>query len=139
MRRAVVDASVAAKWALAEPLADVALRVRSDYELVAPSLLHAEVASALTKGVARGVLTQEEAARKMRHITRTGVEIVPDVHLCTGAVQLASTLGHSVYDCFYLHLASARHLPLITADRKLAEAARSLGGAVEVIPLEDVA
>lgn len=137
MREAVVDASVAVKWVLEEPLATQAVRAQLTYELIAPSLLHAEVASALAKSVARGHLTPDVAARKMGQIVHTDIETVPDELLCVGALDLACAIGHSVYDCFYLYLAAAERVPLITADRKLAEAAESVPG-VSVIRLEEV-
>ena len=136
MRQAVVDASVAVKWVVDEPLTAHALRARATYELLAPSLLHAEVASALTKGIARGEVEADGALRKMRGVVRTDVEIVPDEYLCVTAVQLAAELRHGVYDCFYLALAQARDVPLITADRRLAAAAKAAG--VHAVPLENV-
>ncbi len=43
------------------------------------------------------------------------------------ALQLAVRLGLSVYDACYVALALACHLPLVTADRRLAQAARTAG------------
>ena len=138
MTQAVVDASVAVKWVVEERLSAHAHRLYQTHELIAPSLLHAEVASALAKGVARGDLEPDVAARKMRRVVRSGIEVVPDEYLCVAAVQLAAELDHSVYDCFYLALAVARDVPLITADRRLVAVAQAAGHAARVVPLEDV-
>ena len=43
------------------------------------------------------------------------------------AVGLARKLGLTVYDAAYLALAHSRQLPLVTLDRKLADAAREIG------------
>ena len=43
------------------------------------------------------------------------------------AVGLARNFGLTVYDAAYLALAQSRQVPLITLDRKLADAAREIG------------
>ena len=53
--------------------------------------------------------------------------------LATHAFQLAAALDQSVYDCLYLALALAIEASLVTADRQLARAARSVSAQVELI------
>ena len=137
MKRVVVDASVAVKWVVEEPHTPEALRVYGTFQLTAPALIHAEVASALTKKVSRGQLEGEEAARKMREIVRAGVDTVPDEHLSVMAVRLSSSLNHPVYDCFYLALAQAEEIPVVTADRALVSTARDAGLGASVLWIED--
>lgn len=38
------------------------------------------------------------------------------------ALEIAMTIGHSVYDCVYLALADEENCPVITADRRLQNA-----------------
>lgn len=139
MKHAVVDASVAVKWVVDETHREAAMRWFATRRLTAPALLHAEVASALSKKVTLGELDADEAARKMREIVSAGVETVPDELLAVEAVRLSASLGHPVYDCFYLALAIAESAPVITADRALLDAARAGGLDECVVWIEDVA
>jgi len=59
--------------------------------------------------------------------------VVASSDLATQAFQLATSLDQSVYDCLYLALVLAIEAPLVTADRQLARAARSVSAQVELI------
>ncbi len=66
MRLVVIDASIAVKWVLTEPGDDAALKLLEDFgagnvDLIAPPLLLAEVASALSKRCRRKELTGTQA------------------------------------------------------------------------------
>ena len=50
------------------------------------------------------------------------------------AFSLAVGLGHRVADCLYLAVAEATHLPLATADTKMARLARRQKIAVALVP-----
>ena len=65
----VIDASVAAKWVLPEigSIEAVSLR-QEDTDLIAPSLLLAEIGNALWKSVTRGDLPADEAVHALRTI-----------------------------------------------------------------------
>ena len=55
----VVDASVAVKWMLPEPLANMAIRLQSpSHQLHAPSFLDIELANVLWKKVRQGLLSR---------------------------------------------------------------------------------
>jgi predicted nucleic acid-binding protein len=139
VKRAVIDASVAVKLIADEMHSDRATWLYETTELVAPSLLHAEVASALTRKITRGDLSAAEATTKMDEVVHSGIRTVPDEHVAVSAVALSAELGHSVYDCFYLALAIAESIPLVTADRTLVNAASAAGYADGVLWIEDVA
>ena len=63
MRGYVVDASVAVKWLVTEPLSDeAATLLDSGVTLLAPDLLFAEVASALSAKCRQGEMDREEHA-----------------------------------------------------------------------------
>ena len=138
MTRAVVDASVAVKWVIDETFTSEALRAYATYDLVAPTLLYAEAASALSKAVARHEIAPEEGPRKMLEIIGADIETVPDELLAPEAVALAARLDHPVYDCFYLALAEAEETALITADRQLVSSARAAGLVDRILWIGDV-
>lgn len=139
MTSLVVDASVAARWILEDRYSREAARVLAGFDLTAPTLLHAEVASALTKSVKHGDLSADEALVEIIAFAGLELETVPDEDLAPRAVQLSCALDHSVYDCFYLALAMALEIPLVTADRELLETAQRAGYGEHVIWIGDVA
>ena len=113
----VIDASVALKWVLDEPgqqAADALL----DEELIAPALWLVEAANALWRRSQRGEISAEEAAERLAELGSAPVAtmaIEADVPM---AVQLASAIGHPVYDCLYLALALREHTHVVTADAR---------------------
>lgn len=128
----VVDASVAVKWVLDEPATEraVALRV-SDEDLIAPSLVHVEIGSALWRASLRGDITAPEAARALNAALAHYAHIVLLAELADTALELAIELRHPIYDCFYLALAQRERCALVTADRRLLSTAQLVTG-VEV-------
>lgn len=88
MRGFVVDASVAVKWLVDEPLSDEAAKLLEEgLLLAAPELIYAEVANALD-------------------LLADAPLIVPSSmkQLMPAAARLAADLDHPVYDCMYLAL-----------------------------------
>jgi predicted nucleic acid-binding protein len=136
--RTVIDASVAAKWYFAEPgheTADriLAARISGERELLAPDLIVPEFANVLWKRVRRQECSHDaaEAILALWEVDRPS--LVASSPLANQAFQLAATLDFSVYDCLYLALALAIEAPLMTADRRLARAGRSVSVQVELI------
>ncbi len=118
----IVDASVAAKWLFEEDLTDRARELlASPGELLAPELVLLEVGSVAWKRVARGETSAEHARAAAAALPRLFSLLVPVAEMYERALGLALELGHPIYDCTYLALAEARRLPLVTADRRLAE------------------
>lgn len=136
--KAVVDACVAVKWVLDEPYADAARHLAATRALLAPALLHAEVANALSRRARRGEITPDEAVAMMHDIAFSLVDPVPDDFLAPAAVELSCALDHPVYDCFYLALAIAEDTQVVTADRTLMVAAQAGGLGDRVLWIEDV-
>lgn len=122
----VVDASVAVKWILPEPgsTATAALR-RQDMELIAPSLVIAEIGNALWKKVLRGEIEGGDALAAMRIAAAQLSEVMPLGQLAATAIKLAIDLRHPIYDCFYIALAQRESATLVTADEDMIAAARS--------------
>ena len=124
---AVVDASVAVKWVVAEDGSEVAARLLDSRLLVAPELILPECANILWKKATRGELAHDEAALAADLLARMEVELVGHRPSMPAALSLALDLGHPAYDCAYLALAIERDLPMVTADRRLVRAVEKDG------------
>lgn len=125
MTSLIVDASVAVKWFVAEQDFERALLLRSSgLDLIAPELVIAEVGNALWKRFHRKMLSEGEVRALMPLLHRPFDRLLPLTELMVKASDLAIDLDHPIYDCFYLALASREAAPLVTADKRLLEAAR---------------
>jgi len=122
----IVDASVALKWFLGDEAhwTEAQALLDSAEPLIAPELIVAEVCNAAWLGARRGRMRQEQTEAIARSLPCLFVSLFPIAGLAERAVAIAGQLDHAVYDCFYLGLAEAQAVPLITADgrflRKLA-------------------
>ena len=126
MRGYVVDASVAVKWLVTEPLSDEAATLLDPgVTLLAPDLLFAEAASALSAKFRRGEMDREELAETVNLLRAAPVATPLSMRqLAASSARLAADLGHSVYDCFYLALAIAEDFPVVTADTRFYDKVR---------------
>jgi predicted nucleic acid-binding protein len=127
----VVDASVLAT-ALGDDDVDgdrFRARLRGE-SLSAPELIDLEVASALRRQSASGLLNDRRAAQALSDLIELPMRRVPHRHLLARSWELRDNL--TVYDASYVALAEALDLPLVTADRRLARAA-GIGCVVEVL------
>jgi predicted nucleic acid-binding protein len=115
----VVDASITIKWFIDEPGSDVARALwRDEPDLLAPDLLVPEVCNAAWRKVRLGE-THPAQAQQIAQRLRSGVlALRPTAPLAARALELALALDHPVYDCFYLALAEAEQVGLVTADRR---------------------
>lgn len=133
----VVDASVAIKWFVREPLHDAARRLLDEHtdDLGAVDLIVAEVTNvAWTK--ARGGEISGAQAREIAHAIGRGAPVLYPVALFNErALELALLLDHPVYDCLYLACAEALETTLVTADKRFCAAARKSGFAARVLSL----
>jgi predicted nucleic acid-binding protein len=130
----VIDAGVVLALALPLPFSpQAAMRVRSlkqsREELYAPALLEYEVCSALRRVVTRGLLGADAALKALELIALVRVQpISPVSSLHERALHWANRLGQSkAYDAQYLALAEQMGCGLLTADARLAHAARAVG------------
>jgi len=130
----VVDASVAALWVLKQQQSENAVAVRHEGPLIAPSLIAAEIGSALWKAVARDNIARNDALIAIRDALLPFEALVPMEDLRIRALELAIELKHPIYDCFYLALAERERAPLITADKRLLGLRRKMKSA-EIRPL----
>lgn len=117
-RAVVVDASVAFKWFVREPLTSEARRLLSPvFELTVPDLIWPELGSALWKRVRRQLIIPAEAQETLRDIRRVPIETRATETLMPRALEIAIMASRSVYDCIYLSLAESEGLQVVTADQ----------------------
>ena len=122
-RSAVVDASVAVKWALLEEGREGALAllgsyVAGDVQLIAPRLLLEEAASAIAKRHLRKQLTTTQAHRAFEILRQRAPMLIDNGTLLNEAFQLSIRHQLSLWDCLYLALAIQRRCDLVTADKR---------------------
>lgn len=128
MSTLVVDASVAAKWFLEEPDSAIAeTYLASDASLLAPQLIHQEVAGAILRAYRTGRLGRPEAEAALRALGRmlasSAIGLFPNEGMQARAEAIALDLKHPLPDCLYLALAQREGAELITADAVFAQRA----------------
>jgi predicted nucleic acid-binding protein len=124
--RVVVEASVAVKWLLPEELSTEARRLlTTEYELLAPDLLWAELGNVLWKRHRRRELDHPTTVELLRDFSRVPLELHSTDRWAVAALELAIQHGVTVYDGLYLALAAGTGCRLVTADRRLQEVCRA--------------
>jgi predicted nucleic acid-binding protein len=123
VKACVADASVVAKLFFEEEHSDrSAALLRRSPRVLAPDLVWAELANVVWKRTRRAEITDAQANLIFSEAMRLPIEIVPIDVLIVEALDLAMVTRRSVYDCLYLTLAIRKECPLVTADRRLANA-----------------
>lgn len=126
MRGAVIDASVAVKWIVAEEHSRAALRLLETCEqMVAPAHWLAEASNAIWAKCRRGELSAAQGEERVATLASAPVAPLPLEQLLEPAFAVALRMQVTVYDALYVAAAMATRLPLVTADRKLLDAARN--------------
>ena len=125
----VVDASVALKWVVTEAGSDEAGALLTDMvdgavTLVAPEHLLGEVANGLRKRVAQRALLAADAVAALDAVIALGLELVSGPDRWLRCLRGALAWGVTTYDALYVLLALDLDAELITADARLADAAR---------------
>ena len=138
--RAVVDASVAAKWYFPEPGKVAATALLSEciegrLQLIAPELIESEFANLLWKKSRRGECSEAIAGEILSLWAEDRPKLIRSSLLVHRALDLALQLAHPVYDCLYIATAIEYEAPLATADSRLQRLARGI--VVEVLALSD--
>jgi predicted nucleic acid-binding protein len=120
MMRHVVDASVVASWYFEEPLtAKAETLLEGPGELLAPDLLHLEIARLLFDRVARVEIGEATADRILAELRVVPFALTPALDLAPAALSLALRTNLPVTEGFYLALAIHAGCPFVTADRHL--------------------
>lgn len=121
MSQVVLDASAAVEIALGTPRGlGLAATLSPDDEAVVPEHFYAEVASALRRMEAGGVLTPERARLALERILTLRVGRVGIFDLIRAAWELRQNL--TIGDALYVAVARELNAPLVTADDRLARA-----------------
>jgi predicted nucleic acid-binding protein len=125
----VVDASAVAELLLGRPAGEsIAEHLRAhDFDLHAPHLIDVEVLSALRRAVAAGDASPERASEAVTDLIDLPVQRYGHDALIPRVWELRENF--SAYDATYIALAEViaeDGAPLVTADRRLARAARTL-------------
>jgi predicted nucleic acid-binding protein len=121
----VVDASVAVKLYLNEPLAAEAAALFSQLTatppavLSVPDLFYPECANIFWKHCQRGNCSPAQATAFMAALRSLPLQRLPTFDFSSDALSLALTHNLSAYDACYVALANRLGVPLITADQRL--------------------
>lgn len=126
----VVDASVALKWFVEEEGSERAVTLlQPGIGRMAPEVVVAELVNAGWRLHKQGFMTAQQLGLMSGQIGHVFTKLHPLGPLAEQAGEMAVTLNHPAYDCFYLALAEQLQLPLITADQRfLASAKQSIWG-----------
>jgi predicted nucleic acid-binding protein len=109
--------------------------VQSDGDLIAPSLLHYEVADVLHKQQRAGMITAETAHDGLRRVMNLPIELHGDARLHTRALEIAHEYHlPATYDAHYVALAERFRVPLWTYNRRLAAELRDVLPEVHLVP-----
>lgn len=127
----VVDASVAAKWVLAEPDRDAAKALLSDgRKLIAPSVIRFEVTGAILRRFRKNELDEKTARFACQEweelLQDLVIELVPSEELFVLARDFAFQARHTLSDCLYLAAAKSHSAEVVTADMTLRDRGRKL-------------
>lgn len=125
----VVDASVALKWVVAEDGSEKAAALLTDLaagtiSLTAPDHLVGEVGNGLRKRVAQGILSVDDAQAALDAVGALGVEFIGGPGHWFRCLRAALDWQVTTYDALYVLLALEFEAELVTADARLAGAAR---------------
>jgi len=136
---AVLDASVAVRWVVAERGSEeAAVLLARPVRWLAPRLMLTEAAGALRRKTAAAELDAAVAAQALDALVDGAeggfIHIADDEILVASALMLAIDLKHRVPDCIYLALAEREGAALATADARLAALAKSRGVEVWKVP-----
>jgi predicted nucleic acid-binding protein len=124
----VGDASITFLWFANEPDRVGAERLlEAESALLAPDLMAVEVTNAWWKKLRRREMALADVEQAVTNLLALGIAWTPSTSLLRAAARLAAELGHPVFDCVYLTLATSHSASLATADDRLRRAAERVG------------
>ena len=129
-RNLVLDSSVVIKWFSEEEGTDMALSIREKHingevEVVVPDLLLYEISNALRYNKN---IDEDEVKEAVESIVKLGIDIiVPTREIMDLAISYAFKYNLTVYDAYFLSLASMLQFGCVTADEKLFNKVKELG------------
>jgi predicted nucleic acid-binding protein len=134
-RAALLDTSVAVKWFIREEDSEKAADLRqahgrAELLLHAPDILLLELTNALRYSP---LVFAEEIPQALRLFPGLGIPIIPfDLDALISSVTLSLEHDLAVYDSYFLALAQALEMPLITADRKMLSCLTAEDGSLSI-------
>ena len=134
-REALLDTSVIVKWFVPEEDSEKALSLRDaqedhELQLYVPEVLLMELANALRYS---SEFSTSEIAGALETPFELNMLLMPfSLNALNSAVTLSLERDLAVYDAYFLALAQALEIPLITADRKMLTRLNSEDGAVDL-------
>jgi len=120
----VIDASLAAMWAVPEDYSDQALTLANQWaeentRLIAPCLMLTEVTNAFYKRVVRREMDLTTGIAALHVVLEFGIEIREEPGLHSRSMELSHQLKRpTTYDCHYLALAEIHNCELWTGDER---------------------
>jgi len=128
MTRYVIGPDVAVRLAYEEAV------IRSEHQILAPTLLRSQLLSLLYQAVRRGEMTREDAERQLDYVRGLRIRLLGDRVLQAVAWKIAAQFGWSdTFDAEYVALTQLQADALVTLDPQLADAVKDL---VTVAPVE---
>ncbi len=121
-----MDASVMVPFVVEHQLSSLVQKYRKHRNVVAPALIITEASNAVWKYVRADKADIRQLLGVSPFVSKFANEIVEDKLLLPSACRIAVQYSHPVYDCLYLALAQERNIPLVTADKRLANLAQKL-------------
>lgn len=135
----VVDASVAAKWVVVEPLSDRATSLlQPEHQLIVPDLFWAEIGNIFWKKARSGDLTSGDCVRRFDALQQMGLETRAHASIAREAIALALETARTVYDSIYVALAVHEDCRFVTADERLVNALRASRVASHVVWIGEI-
>jgi len=130
----VLDASVALRWFLDNPIPPFANRVKQHLlkgaRAVVPALWHLEMSNGLVVAQRRSILTAadvDQAVIDLEQFVTLAVDTETSVVSARQSLATARAFQLSAYDAVYLDLARSQRLTLATLDDRLRAAATQAG------------
>ena len=116
----IVDASIVIKWFVPESGHLSARRLlEEEPTLAAPDLLVSELTNVAWKKARRGEIDVAQARLIVSGFPNSGIDLLPSFAVRERALEIALSLGHPAYDCFYIAAAENLKTDVVTADRRL--------------------
>lgn len=116
----IVDASVAFKWIALEQDSELANKLLTQAEILAPTLLLIEVGNGLWKKALREQVDRSVSfSSEIKNLAQM-VTLVDETDHVLRALDMARELDHPLYDCVYLAMAESLGDRLVSVDTRFA-------------------